>query len=428
MFESVNKLLNPVVLPKMLKVRQHFNSAKLENVEEVLLSQLHRNEIEEIIKPGLTIAITAGSRGICNYLLFLQVLVKYLLEKGAKPFIVPAMGSHGGATAEGQVELLEAYGITESSIGAPIRSSMETVVVDTINGEEVHVDKYAHEADGIILLNRVKPHTGFRAAHESGIVKMAAIGLGKQAGAQIVHSGGPANMGARVFEFGRSVIEHEKILFAIGVLENAFDETENLYVWTKPEIFEEEPIVLEKAKANLPRIFFEKLDVLIVDQIGKNISGPGMDANVTFTFIPGAPIPQDIRDKRAKRIVTLSLTKETHGSAMGIGMSDITTRRAFESIDFDATYPNCLTSGVTASGKVPMFFDSDKQAIQAAILTLSKTDGTDLRVVRIKDTLSLSEIEISEALIEEAKALDNIDILSEPKDFDFNENGNLLED
>ena len=426
MLTSVNKLLDPVKLPRMVKVRQKFNANELKDPKADLLAKLSRPEISSCFKPGMRIAVTAGSRGIDNYLLCLQTVVEFARSKGAEPFIFPAMGSHGGATAEGQKALLAGYGITEESIGAPILSSMETVSIGAMDGEDVRVDRFAHEADGIVLVNRIKPHTGFRARHESGLVKMAAIGLGKQYGAQIVHSGGPENMGRRVFAFGDYTIRHEKIICGIGLVENAFDRTEEIYVMPKDQIEDVEAAALEKAKANMPSIKFGGLDVLIVDRIGKNISGPGMDPNVTYSFLPNAPIPDELRAKRAKRIVTLSLTEETHGSAMGIGMSDITTRRVFDAIDFDATYPNCLTSAVTVSAKVPMFFDSDEYAVKAAVMTLSRMDASDMRFVRILDTLHLSEIEISESMLREAETMDDIEVLSEPYDIPFDQNGNLF--
>ena len=426
MLESVNRLLDPVVLPRMVKVRQKFSAGVVEDPRQEILNGLNRPLIRGLFKPGMRIGISAGSRGIDNYLVSVKAIVDFIKSCGAEPFVFPAMGSHAGATAEGQKSMLAGYGITEESVGAPVLSSMETVVIGHINGEEVHVDKYAHEADGIVLLNRIKPHTGFRARHESGIVKMAAVGLGKQHGAQIIHSGGPAKMGERVFAFGDYVIKHENILCGVGLVENAFDKTEAIYVMAKDEIEDVEAEALERAKGNMPSILFGDLDVLIVDRTGKDISGPGMDPNVTYSFLPGAPIPDELRAKRAKRIVTLSLTEATHGSAMGIGMADITTRRVFDSIDLDATYPNCLTSGVTVSAKIPMFFDSDRYAVKAAVMTLSKMDATDLRFVRIKDTLHLSEIEISEALLEEARADDRIEILSDPYEFPFDEKGNLL--
>ena len=233
-------------------------------------------------------------------------------------------------------------------------------------------------------------------------------------------------MGKRVFAFGDYIIAHEKILCGVGLVENTFDKTEQLFVAAKDEIEDLEAKALVNAKSNMPSILLEDLDILIVDRVGKNISGPGMDPNVTYSFLPNAPIPEELRAKRAKRIVVLSLTKETHGSAMGIGMADITTRRVFDSMDFDATYPNCLTSGVTVSAKVPMFFDSDELAVKAAAMTMSCMDASGLRVVRILDTLHLSEIEASAALLAEAEADPRIEVLSAPAPMPFDDHGDLL--
>ena len=296
----------------------------------------------------------------------------------------------------------------------------------TDSGETVWVDRYAKEADGIVLFNRIKPHTGFRGDYESGLVKMAAIGLGKQKGAETVHDGGPAVMASRVREFGCRAIRAVNVLFGVGTVENAYEKVRMVRALTRDEIFTEEPEMLAVAKSGMPRIMFEHLDVLIVDQIGKNISGPGMDPNITHTYLPGAAIPEELRAKRATRVVIFDLTEETHGAAMGIGMSDITTKRLFEKMNLDTTYPNCLTGGVTVSAKIPMMFDSQKLAIQAAIKTLNGADLEHLRIVRIKDTLHTEHIEISEALMQEARENPDVEIVSEPAPLTFDEDGNLF--
>ena len=424
---SVNDALEKVKLPPMALVRQRFPGECLKDPVKALRQELARPEIAGLIRPGMRIAITAGSRGIDCYVPLLRELVACLKALGAEPFIIPAMGSHGGATAQGQTALLAGYGITEDNVGAPIRASMEVVQVDTTSGgEPVWVDRLAYEADGIVLFNRVKPHTGFRGDYESGLVKMAAIGLGKQKGAETVHAGGPARMSERVREFGTRAIRACNILFGVATVENSMDKVYALRALTVPEIFREEPVLLETAKRLLPRLFFGKLDVLVVDRIGKNISGPGMDPNITHTYLPGAAIPQELRAKRAQRVAVLDLTEETHGAAMGIGMADVTTQRLFDKLDRDVTYPNCLTSGVTVSAKIPMWFDSDKLALQAAVQTLTGADREHLRMVRILDTLHLGQIWISEALLPEAEADPNVEILSAPVPLPFDEKGNLF--
>jgi len=425
---SVNGLLSEIPLPDMLRVRQHFQSRKLENPALEVRRVLARPELAATAKPGMRIAVTAGSRGIDNIALITREVLCILNEWGAYPFLVPAMGSHGGATAEGQIDFLRGYGITEERMGVPILSSMETTQVGTTpGGEPVYADKNACGADGIVLINRIKPHTGFRGDYESGLVKMAAIGLGKQKGAEAVHSAGPEKMAQRVCEFGSCVIRNTPVLFGIGIVENSFDKTCGISALTVPEIFEREPLLLQEAKAMMPTLRFEKLDLLIIDRIGKNISGPGMDPNISYTFLSQAAIPEELRVKRAKRVVVLDLTDETHGSAMGIGMADIITKRAFEKMDLNATYPNCLTGAVTESAKIPMMFDSQRLAIQAAIKTLQGCDKSRLRIVRIRDTLHISEIEISDAMLEEARLNPSTEILSAPSQLRFDTHGNLFE-
>lgn len=424
---SVNDMLRAVSLPKGVLVRQRFPEERLPDPVETLRQEFRRPQVRALLKPGMTVAITAGSRGIDCYVPLLRELVRLLKEAGVDPFIFPAMGSHGGATAEGQKALLAGYGVTEEAVGAPIRATMEVVQVDTTDaGEPVWADRLALEADGIILFNRVKPHTGFRGDFESGLVKMAAIGLGKQKGAETVHAGGPAVMGDRVREFGARAIRCTKVILGLATVENAFDKVCDLRLLTREEIFTEEPKLLEEAKGKLPRILFERLDVLAVDRIGKNISGPGMDPNITHTYLPGAAIPAELRAKRAQRVAVLDLTEETHGAAMGVGMADVTTRRLFDKMDFDMTYPNCLTGGVTVSAKLPMIFDSDKLALQAAVKTLVGADRANLRMVRIQDTLHLGEIWISEALLPEAEAHPLVEVLSAPAPLAFDRGGNLF--
>lgn len=424
---SVNEYLSGVPVPAMARVRQRFPDQRLADPAAALRRELARPEVRRTIRPGMTVAVTAGSRGIDCYVPLLRELIAGLRDMGAQPFVIPAMGSHGGATAQGQRELLAGYGVTEESVGAPIRATMETVRAGaTPGGEPVWVDALAAQADGVVLFNRVKPHTGFRGGYESGLVKMAAIGLGKQKGAEIVHSGGPSAMARRVREFGCAAIRQGRVLFGVATVENAYDKVAQVRALTAREIFGQEPVLLDQAKELMPRLLAEGLDVLVVDRIGKNISGPGMDPNITHTYLPGAPIPEELRAKRAQRVAVLDLTAETHGAAMGIGMADVTTRRVMDKMDFDATYPNCLTSGTTVSAKLPMVFDSDRLAIQAAIRTLNGADWSALRMVRIRDTLHLGEIWASQALLPELEAHPAAEILSPPAPLPFDEAGNLL--
>lgn len=422
--EKVNALLRDIRLPRMVKVRQVFDDTRIEDVSGALRAQLERPEIKETVRPGMSIAITAGSRGIDNIALIIKETIDYLKSLGAEPFIVPAMGSHGGAVAEGQVAILKNFGITEEAMGCPIRATMEVDVFARLeDGTPVHIDRCAHEADGIVVINRIKPHTGFRGRYESGLYKMMTVGLGKQKGAETTHGRGRLKMGETIERSGNAFLEHTNILFGVATIENSFDRTYGLYAMTKEEMRELEPVYLEKARALLPRLMIEYADVLVVDYMGKNISGTGMDTNITKSYTHGYGIS---RDGRAKRIAALDLTDETHGAAVGIGQADVTTQRLFEKIDFNTTYPNLLTSGGTDSAKIPMVLDNQRLAIQAAIKTAAGADKDHIKLIRIRDTLHITEIEISEALLAAAQAHPQMEVISGPYELEFDENGNLF--
>ena len=421
---AINDILNNVPVPKMVKIKQHFESSVLENVDVYLKNQLINKNLRKKLHPGMSIAITAGSRGVANMALTIKTVCDFLKNIGCKPFIIPAMGSHGGSTAEGQRMILSTFGITEEAMGVPIQSSMETACIHEFeDGFKVFIDKNAHEADGIIVINRIKPHTSFRGAYESGLMKMMTVGMGKQLGADQIHAAGPKAMGANIERGGKKILELENIICGIALLENSYDQTCGVYVLEPQEIIDQEPLLQEQAKKNMPHLMFEKPDVLAIDYIGKNISGPGMDPNITFTFNPNSGISTA---GRAHRIVVFDLTDETHGAGAGVGNADFTTKRLYSKFDADQTYPNLLTAGFPEPGKMPMLMDNQKLAIQAAIKTAALADPTQVRMIRIKDTLHLGEIEISEAMLPEAKALENVEIISEPYELKFNENGDLF--
>lgn len=372
----------------------------------------------------MSIAVTAGSRGVANMALTIRTVCDFLKELGCKPFIIPAMGSHGGSTAEGQRMILSSFGITEETMGVPIVSSMEAVCIyEFEDGFKVYVDKNAHEAEGIVVLNRVKPHTSFRGVYESGLMKMMTVGMGKQLGADQIHAAGPKVMGKNIERGGKKILELENIICGVALLENSYDQTCGIYVLEPQEIIDQEPLLQERAKKNMPHLMFEKLDVLAIDYIGKNISGPGMDPNITHTFNPNSGISTE---GKAHRIIVFDLTEETHGAGAGVGNADFTTKRLYSKFDTAQTYPNLLTAGFPEPGKMPMLLDNQKLTIQAAIKTAALTDSSQVRMVRIKDTLHLDEIEISESMLPEAKALENIEILSEPYELNFNEDGDLF--
>ncbi|MDK2800996.1 MAG: hypothetical protein PWQ70_2615 [Clostridiales bacterium] len=424
--DVLEQLIQDFKIPKMAKVRQHFPRPRIEkeDIPAVIREELQKDGTLNRIKKGDKVAITAGSRGIANIALILKEIVDNVKAAGAHPFIIPTMGSHGGATAEGQVEVLHSLGITEEYVGAPIRATMEVVELGTSkNGLPIRFDKYAAtEADATIVVGRIKPHTSFRGKYESGLAKMIVIGLGKQKGAEICHATGLEYMSARIEDITRGALEKSNIVFGVGLIENAFDETCKIVALPSKKIMEEEPILLEEARKNMPQIFIDKYDILIVDEIGKNISGTGMDTNVVGRYTSAA-----IQcEPRVQRIVILDLTAETHGNANGMGLGDICTRRLFEKIDFAKTYANPLTSRVVPSIKMPMVMNNDSQAIRAAIKTCFDVDYDKIKMVRIKNTLKVDEIYISEHLLDEAKAHPNIEILEEPKPMVFDENGNLF--
>jgi hypothetical protein len=333
------------------------------------------------------------------------------------------MGSHGGATAEGQREVLAHLGVTEESVGCEIRSSMDVVKISELpNGLPVYVDKFASEADGIVVINRVKPHTAFRGPVESGIMKMISIGLGKQKGAEACHQMGFKYMAENVPAMAKIIMEETPILFGVATVENAFDKVAIIDVLTPEEIINREHELQKQAKELLPKLFFDQLDVLVIDEIGKNISGDGMDPNITGRY----PTPYASGGPEVNKMAVLDVTHQSEGNANGVGTADFTTQRLIDKMDKEGTYANGLTSTVVAPTKIATTLPNDKQAIQAAIKTCNILDFRNVKLVRIKNTLVLSEIEVSEPLLEYVKQHPNMELSSDLYDIPFNENGNLF--
>ena len=418
----IENLLKSIPIPRMVRVRQRLERPVLQDPGGELVRRLEAGGHLGHIENGMSVAITVGSRGISNLPRIVARIVESVKGRGGEPFLVPAMGSHGGATAEGQKRMLIGMGFEEGAVGAPIRSSMEVVRLgETEVGLPVCVDRTASEADGIILLNRIKAHTSFEGEIESGLLKMIAIGLGKQRGAESCHQLGFGCMERSIRDICRAALPQLEILFAVGLLENAFHETCRIAVLGKDEIEDREPELLAESKRLMGKLHFDTLDVLVVDEIGKDISGTGMDTNVVGRyhtgFGTGGP---DIT-----RIAVLDLTERSHGNATGLGISDFTTRRMFEKMEFDQTYPNSLTSTVPVSVKIPMVLDSDRLAIQAAIKTCNILHLEQARMVRIRNTLSLEEIEVSENLAAQLAGSSVHEVLGEPYDLAFDREGNL---
>ncbi|WP_152404165.1 lactate racemase domain-containing protein [Paenibacillus cellulositrophicus] len=418
----LQELLKDIPIPKMAKVNVRFNDEQIVDLGGDLGAKLRQPHIMEKVKPGMEIAIAVGSRGLDRIVELTAVTVKALKEAGAKPFIVPSMGSHGGATAEGQREVLAHLGVTEESAGCEIRSSMEVVQLGVLpNGLPVYLDKYAAAADGIVVINRIKPHTAFRGPVESGIMKMISIGLGKQKGAEACHQLGFKYMAENVPAMAKMIMEKKPVLFGVATIENAFDKVAVVEVLTPEEITDKEPQLQLRAKELLPKLFFDQLEVLIIDEIGKNISGDGMDPNITGRY----PTPYAHGGPDVNKMVVLDLTPQTEGNANGVGTADFTTQRLVDKMDLEVTYANGLTSTVVAPTKIATTLPNDKEAIQAAVKTSNVLDFNQAKIVRIKNTLVLSQIEVSEALFEYVKQHPQMELASEPYDLSFDEHGNL---
>ena len=418
------ELLKHIKIPEFVKVRYHKEQAAVGDIPSAVQTAFERLRPRKSIGKGMRIAVTAGSRQMSDYSVILRGILDELKKLGAEPFLVPAMGSHGGADPQGQINVLKEYGVTEQSMGVPICSSMETVSLGIAeNGMEVRMDRFAYEADGIVLFNRIKSHTGFRGPIESGLMKMIAIGLGKQHGANICHGAGPENMSSNIQSIAHYALKHSKILFGIGVIENGYHQTYKIEgVWAD-EIFEKEKLLLQEAKELMLSIPFRKADVLILDEIGKNIAGEGMDPNIT-----GRSYFIGNKEPFFESVAVLDITKESEGNGTGIGNADVISKRAFDKFRMEMTYPNCITSRDSKSTKIPVVMPNDKQALQYALQIcygIDKERGP--KVVWLKNTLNLESFYISEALIPEAEKIVGMEITGNCAEISFDGNGNITE-
>lgn len=422
-------LLKDVQIPRMFRARQSFPRPVIrpEEIPDVVFKELSQEKFALKVKPGMEIAITAGSRGIANVDIITKAVVDFVKSRGAVPFIVPAMGSHGGATARGQLEILAGYKITPETMGCEIRSSMETVYLgQSSSGRPVYMDKNAYGADGIIISCRLKPHNAFRGKVESGPCKMMTIGLGKQKGASNVHADGMDRMAVNIPSMAEVVLEKAPVLFAIPCMENAYDETCRIEAIDAGDILTREPELLKYAFSNMPSILVGKADVLVVDLIGKNFSGTGVDPNITGTF------STDFCSGglQVQRTCFLDLSEESHGNTLGVGLSNAITQRIFDKMDLNAMYPNCITSTVLASARIPCIMPSDRTAIQMCIRTTNKVDQSPevLRMVRIPNSLHVGEIMLSESYYQEVLEgkYPGLTAIDEPAPLVFDEEGNLL--
>lgn len=395
---------------QMIKVKQKFDSCYLEDIDGTIEREISKLNLQ--IKKGQRIAITAGSRGIDRIPAIIRSVVGKVKEIGGEPFLIPAMGSHGGATAEGQMKILEELGITPEFIGAPVLSSMEVVRVGTFSPpvpadcESVEIavvmDKNAYEADGIIVVNRVKPHTSFHSDVESGMMKMIAVGMGKKVQAENIHSFGTKGLREYIAPIARKVLETGKVIAGIGIVEDSHDKVMDIRAFLPKDMEHGEKELLQKARKSMPGLPVERLDVLIVEKLGKNISGTGIDTNIIGRLkIQGEP---ETGKPVIGRIIVLDLTAETKGNAYGIGLADFTTKALVEKIDYKATYTNAITSTFTERVKIPIIAENEQEALEMAVKACGIKDLDMIRAIRIKNTLELDEIWVSPAIFGELQA------------------------
>ena len=413
-YEEIQEILRAIELPSVALVGQRIDSPPaLTDIRESV-----REALDAVELPSGSVAIGVGSRGVAGVGGVVAALVEALQESGAEPFVVPAMGSHGASTAEGQAEVLAHLGVGEESVGCPVRATMETVKIgETASGVAVYMDRNAYEADSVIVVNRVKPHTAFRGTVESGPTKMLAIGLGKQRGAHSIHSAGWENIHRTIPEAARVAVESGKVAFGLATVENSGEEPCRIVAIPAEKLEQAEAPLLEEAKKNLARLPFDEIDILIVDEIGKNISGDGADPNVTGRY----PTTAASGGPTVERMVYLGLTEETGGNANGLGMADVVTERLAGSMDRPATYLNALTSTTPAPVKTPMVMPTDEMAVAAALTMCAGVEPRNARLVRIENTLKLGKIWVSEALLQEVKANERLEVLEDPQPMRFEE-------
>jgi antitoxin (DNA-binding transcriptional repressor) of toxin-antitoxin stability system len=410
----------------MLRLRQKFDCPRLDDVADEVEHQMRMLDLAGKVKAGQTVAITVGSRGIANIAAITKAIVEHFRRLKAVPFIVPAMGSHGGGTAEGQRRIVEAYGITEAFVGAEIRSSMETVIIDkTPQGIPVHFDRHAHGADHVVVAGRVKPHTGFVGEIESGLHKMMLIGLGKHEGAKVYHQAITDYSWLEIVSaVADSVLRKCKVVCGVGIVENAYDETALIAAVLPQDFLRREKELLVLAKEWMPRLPFKKVDLLIVDELGKNISGSGMDTNV---------IGRKYNDHRAttldsvavKTIFVRGLTEATHGNACGIGLAEFTNNRTIAAVDKRITAINAITGGHVPAAALPVSLETDREVLDSAFPTIGLTEPEHARVLHISNTLQLAELLASEAYLPLIESRDDLEIMEGPRAMEFDEEGNL---
>jgi hypothetical protein len=415
-----------VPLPNMVRLRQHFERRRVDDIATTVRSSLERLALAKIIKPGHSVALTAGSRGIANIPLVLRNAAQFLKDLGAKPFLIPTMGSHGGGTAEGQRKVLESYGITEAFVGVPIKASMDVVSLgDSDFGYPVVLDKHASEADHVGVVARIKPHTGFHGPIESGLCKMMLIGLGKHVGALNYHRillEEPWDEVVR--SVARTMLAKGRIAFGLGIVENAYDETALIEAVPPADFFAREEALLVQARQWLPRLPYHQADLLVIDEIGKEISGSGMDTNVVGRKRAFKAKPPE-NQPEMRFIFVRGLSAHTHGNAAGIGLADFTTTRLVKAMNYKATVINCLTSGYPDGANLPVHLDSDREVLDAALRIIGTRSAEEARIIHIRNTLKVEEVEVSEPCLQMPRGPVDFQVAGPPRPITFDAEGNL---
>ena len=424
-FEALRDVEYDAPFPTLIPVRQKFEAPQVADVAAATATALE--PLRARLRPGMTVAITAGSRGIHDKPEVVRAAGEWLRSVGVEPFVVPAMGSHGGATAEGQVQLLADLGMTEASLGMPIKATMETVDLGHVtDGPAVHLDANAAQADGIIAVNRIKAHTDFKGDVESGLGKIVAIGLGKRLGAEGIHRYGPANLAVWIPRVAERIIETGKILGGLAIVENAYDRAAKIALLEPQDIAGVgETKLLAEAKQLMATLPFDDLDVAVVDVMGKNKSGSGLDTNVIGRLmIRGS---EEFVRPRITNIAVLDLSEQSHGNAVGLGLADFVPLSLLEKVDLRTTYINAMTSGLGGPqrGQIPMAMATQRSTVAAAILTCGRADLENARIVRMHSTLDLETLLVSESLRGEVENSDRLAITGEPVPMTFDAQGRL---
>ena len=414
--------IDQIKFPEMIQIKQNVPDIHLTNIFETVKRQIAKTKFNKKIKEGSKVAIALGSRNIDKLTDVVSAIITEVKKIGGIPFIVPAMGSHGGGTADGQTKILRDFGISKESLNTPIISSMKTIKLgETKNNIPIYIDKNAMLADAIIIVARIKPHTDFSGDIESGLLKMLAVGLGKHKGAVIIHSYGIELFSKIIPEVGLKILEKAPIALGIALLENSFSKLSEIVAIDPENFLEVEKKLLKKEKLLMPKLPLSEIDILLVNEIGKDISGAGMDPNI----IGRSKSAEKNIGKNIHIIIPLDLTERTHGNAGSVGLSDLITKKLFEKIDFNVLYTNLLSSNGYLEGKIPMVVKNDEYAIKIAMKILNK-NCKNVKMVRIQNTQNIIEMEVSKALLGEVKNNKKINIVGEARRLKTDKRGNLL--